>query len=299
MTLTTEQLKNLTYSGGIVGDLARELLANREAQPVACDIERIKRHALPAGECPRQSQVVLLSRLQRLLTAPPAPANANPVAWEMRYWNSGHNMWHDWERITAEQHAEMSVQHAADNDYEFRVLYDAPPEPAVPDDVQRDADRWRAMLGSARIRILGAAGFGATGLPGGDPDYRHFGMEIWTHYPGWLTEKNEYGIDILTKYADICRAAMLAQPVSSGYKLNSPEIPDGWIACSERMPELDKRVLLYFDSYDGHIEDGCIGDDGDGPYHYFFDGDSLQQEPTHWMPLPAAPEGGNDHDTRR
>ncbi|MFI7997844.1 DUF551 domain-containing protein [Serratia marcescens] len=84
------------------------------------------------------------------------------------------------------------------------------------------------------------------------------------------------------------RAAMLAQPVSSGYKL-----PEGWIPCSERMPELDKRVLLYFGSYDGHIEDGCIGDDGDGPYHYFFDGDSLQQEPTNWMPLPAAPEGGN------
>ncbi|HIH5690385.1 TPA: DUF551 domain-containing protein [Serratia marcescens] len=147
--------------------------------------------------------------------------------------------------------------------------------------------------GNARIRILGAAGFGVTGLPGSDPDYRHFGMEIWTHYPGWLTEKNEYGIDILTKYADICRAAMLAQPVSGSYTLNSPVIPDGWIACSERMPELDKRVLLYFGSYDGHIEDGCIGDDGDGPYHYFFDGDSLQQEPTHWMPLPAAPEGGN------
>ncbi|HEJ7098750.1 TPA: hypothetical protein SMF63_001726 [Serratia marcescens] len=51
-----------------------ELAANREAQPVACDIERIKRHALPAGECPRQSQVVLLSSLRRLLTAPPAPA---------------------------------------------------------------------------------------------------------------------------------------------------------------------------------------------------------------------------------
>ncbi|MGP1065771.1 DUF551 domain-containing protein [Serratia sp. CY56810] len=96
-----------------------------------------------------------------------------------------------------------------------------------------------------------------------------------------------------------CRTAIL-QHVSQGYKLapapnggNSPEIPDGWIACSERMPELDKRVLLYFGSYDGHIEDGCIGDDGDGPYHYLFDGDSLQQEPTHWMPLPAAPEGGN------
>lgn len=209
MTLTTEQLKTRiealrNSASGIVStfsadaDALEELLRYREAQPVACDIERIKRHAFPAGECPRQSRVVLLSSLQRLLTAPPAPAKA--VAWQMRYWNSGYNMWHDWERITAEQHAEMSVQHAADNDYELRVLYDAPPAPAV---------------------------------------------------------------------------------------------QDGWIACSERMPELDKRVLLYFGSYDGHIEDGCIGDDGDGPYHYFFDGDSLQQDPTHWMPLPAAPEGGN------
>ncbi len=103
-------------------EMAIRKMANREAQPVACDIERIKRHALPAGECPRQSRVVLLSSLQRLLTAPPAPARAQAVAWEMRYWNSGHNMWHDWERITAEQHAEMSVQYAADNDYEFRVL---------------------------------------------------------------------------------------------------------------------------------------------------------------------------------
>ncbi|EGT4307670.1 DUF551 domain-containing protein [Cronobacter sakazakii] len=63
----------------------------------------------------------------------------------------------------------------------------------------------------------------------------------------------------------------------------------GWIECSERMPELNTRVLLYFPDYGGHIEDGCIGDEGDGHYHYFFDGDSLRHEPTHWMPLPEAP----------
>ncbi|EPN9557204.1 DUF551 domain-containing protein [Cronobacter sakazakii] len=63
----------------------------------------------------------------------------------------------------------------------------------------------------------------------------------------------------------------------------------GWIVCSERMPELNTRVLLYFPDYGGHIEDGCIGDEGDGHYHYFFDGDSLRHEPTHWMPLPEAP----------
>lgn len=72
--------------------------------------------------------------------------------------------------------------------------------------------------------------------------------------------------------------------------VNSAAIPDGWIPVSERMPELDTRVLLYFHDYGGHIEDGCIGDEGDGPYHYFFDGDSLSHEPTHWMSLPAAPK---------
>ncbi|GEM_PF-2025380 len=77
-----------------------------------------------------------------------------------------------------------------------------------------------------------------------------------------------------------CRAAMLqgAGPVQ------------GWIPCSERMPDFDTRVILYFPDYGGHIEDGCIGDEGDGPYHYFFDGDSLRHEPTHWMPLPATPQ---------
>ncbi|MGQ6585246.1 DUF551 domain-containing protein [Serratia sp. IR-2025] len=92
MTLTTEQLRARAKflrekavevkweSVSIAQDMLQnadafdELAANREAQPVACDIERIKRHALPAGECPRQSRVVLLSSLQRLLTAPPAPA---------------------------------------------------------------------------------------------------------------------------------------------------------------------------------------------------------------------------------
>lgn len=89
----------------------------------------------------------------------------------------------------------------------YREASPAQPVPVVPDDVQRDAKRWRALLGSARIRILGSAGFDATAHPGENPDYRHFGMEIWTHYPNWLHEKNEYGIDTLTQYADAMLAA--------------------------------------------------------------------------------------------
>lgn len=137
-----------------------ELLANREAQPVkntvlfehsGCgygaqiDMVTVK---LNRGDVvvqiPGNIKKVINEKGEQsavIYTAPPAPANANPVAWEMRYWNSGHNMWHDWERITAEQHAEMSVQHATDNDYEFRVLYDAPAAPAVQDEIDSFADQ--------------------------------------------------------------------------------------------------------------------------------------------------------------
>ncbi|HGM5832569.1 TPA: DUF551 domain-containing protein [Serratia marcescens] len=89
-----------------------------------------------------------------------------------------------------------------------------------------------------------------------------------------------------------CRAAMLDQPVSSGYTFNSPEIPDGWIACSEQMPDNDetKPIAIYTGK--------CLGQgmfvatyDEDGFFDYWDGGEIIGV--THWMPLPAAPEGGN------
>ncbi|WP_395303416.1 DUF551 domain-containing protein [Enterobacter sp. ECC-019] len=65
---------------------------------------------------------------------------------------------------------------------------------------------------------------------------------------------------------------------------NSPVIPDGWVACSERMPE---------GMTDVHISNGQ--DVGQG----WWDGDTWQTQHdyysvpgdvTHWMPLPAAPQ---------
>ncbi|MBH2771987.1 DUF551 domain-containing protein [Serratia marcescens] len=93
---------------------------------------------------------------------------------------------------------------------------------------------------------------------------------------------------------------LLAQPVSGGYKLNSPEIPDGWIACSERMPDDEQECLVqthsgfrYVSFYDEHT--GLFYDMPGGNQVAFVEHILV----THWMPLPAAPEGGNDHDTRR
>ena len=98
-----------------------------------------------------------------LYTAPPAPACANAVAWEMRYWNSGYGCWSDWERITEEQHTKMSARHATDNDYELRVLYDAPTAPAVPNEAYSDdcpdlypsqPDAWASGWNACRAAML-------------------------------------------------------------------------------------------------------------------------------------------------
>ncbi|MFP8659904.1 DUF551 domain-containing protein [Enterobacter cloacae complex sp.] len=75
------------------------------------------------------------------------------------------------------------------------------------------------------------------------------------------------------------RAAML-----QGADGNSPVIPDGWVACSERMPE---------GMTDVHISNGH--DIGQG----WWDGDTWQTQHdyysvpgdvTHWMPLPNPPK---------
>ncbi|HBE4909875.1 TPA: ead/Ea22-like family protein [Escherichia coli] len=96
-----------------------------------------------------------------------------------------------------------------------------------------------------------------------------------------------------------------AEPVSQTYKLNelsgnSPVTPDGWISCSERMPEMGERqcyVLAadFKNNYPPNIPNTQVGvygdwfndgnptwDDGDGEDLYL-------KEVTHWMPLPEPP----------
>jgi len=79
------------------------------------------------------------------------------------------------------------------------------------------------------------------------------------------------------------------KPLTSGYiAANSPVTPDTWIPVSERMPENDDMVNIVIKHVDGS--------------HYVFtgqwwgsywntDSDCIDNENvTHWMPLPAAPQ---------
>ncbi|AMX04560.1 hypothetical protein A0R60_0246 [Enterobacter asburiae] len=68
---------------------------------------------------------------------------------------------------------------------------------------------------------------------------------------------------------------------------NSPVIPDGWVACSERMPEEGQEVIV-MDTKRGKVQSGMIYQGGrfiDFNEEYF-----EVKNPPYWMPLPAAPQ---------
>ncbi|CNG28464.1 DUF551 domain-containing protein [Yersinia kristensenii] len=76
-------------------------------------------------------------------------------------------------------------------------------------------------------------------------------------------------------------------PVYTTARLNSPEIPDGWIKCSGQMPEVGDVVIT---AYQGCTKVGQMERAGKS-YRYFTSITSGRELPaTHWMPLPAAPE---------
>lgn len=97
-----------------------------------------------------------------------------------------------------------------------------------------------------------------------------------------------------------CRTAMLhgAEPVSQTYKLNelsgnSPVTPDGWISCSERMPNDKQYVWCWGKSY-GWTECDTFEGYYDWSRNKWWAVTDDVEEPaskvTHWMPLPEPPQ---------
>lgn len=96
----------------------------------------------------------------------------------------------------------------------------------------------------------------------------------------WPASRTEMG-DVL-----LIRAAMLqgAEPVS-----NRDELPDGWVACSERMPdEYDYDIWIYSPG-----KGVCHGVAYAGGGEFMDDECQFKiDDATHWMPMvmPAAPQ---------
>ncbi|HHN5637477.1 DUF551 domain-containing protein [Enterobacter hormaechei] len=70
---------------------------------------------------------------------------------------------------------------------------------------------------------------------------------------------------------------------------NSPVIPDGWVACSERMPEAGDDMIVFTDDI---VMSGISYSKKKGFYIQAleYDDDEPVDNVTHWMPLPAAPQ---------
>ncbi|HAO2706612.1 TPA: DUF551 domain-containing protein [Escherichia coli] len=97
-----------------------------------------------------------------------------------------------------------------------------------------------------------------------------------------------------------CRAAMLhgAEPVSQTYKLNElagnyPVTPDGWISCSEQMPDDGQHVIILCDGafvLYAQYRDGEFFDVVRNGEEFF---ETQSRNVTDWMPLPEPPQEVN------
>ncbi|EEA0258122.1 DUF551 domain-containing protein [Salmonella enterica] len=82
-----------------------------------------------------------------------------------------------------------------------------------------------------------------------------------------------------------CRAAML-------HAGNSPVTPDRWIPVSERMPERDVDVQVYCADKKEQMVGYMERNEAEGWFRFASlpNGVGVYCKPTHWMPLPAAPQ---------
>ncbi|MBH2746395.1 DUF551 domain-containing protein [Serratia marcescens] len=292
MTLTTERLREIASSPSFSANplshevkyMARELLANREAQPVAIvEPSDYVTAAQLVGEEPRSKAVRplfegALAIGMELYTAPPAPAV--PGIDELRL---------AFERAERESDDGFNL-------HKYGIGY-------ADEATQARWESWLACR-AAMLNHVSLIGEGDMTRPQIEP------QNIPNNIPGYLAAAVNRLLDCdgtrghfsAIRCSDAREEVerLLAQPVSGGYKL-----PEGWIPCSERMPVDTQTVLCsnlltelsgipFIADYVGEFQlyDGTKYESG------FYINRELQTV-THWMPLPAAPEGGNDHDTRR
>lgn len=113
---------------------------------------------------------------------------------------------------------------------------------------------------------------------GDDNFYSWFGRFWLENY-----QQNNYTTSAKQMLGTMAEFAFRAGRESATQAGNSPTLPDGWVNCSERMPEGMQTVIT-----SNGFDIGQAWWDGEG-WNSFDSHDVVPGEVTHWMPLPAAP----------
>ena len=190
-------------------------------------------------------------------------------------------------------------------EYEVLNAYSTPPAPvSVPDEVTAEDCPAFVKYDITEVDEAWARGFNqcrAAMLHGAEP------VTTANKLPTESAREKSLAIQLLSVIKDLGlpENCPFVDVLNEIYRLqsNSPVIPDGWVACSDKNPEKGRWLALFGkrtkENCDPYVDEGYLGSDGE---FYFFDWESGPRiddcHPydkaivSHWMywELPAAPK---------
>ncbi|EFO3457841.1 DUF551 domain-containing protein [Escherichia coli] len=265
---------------------ARIALASLEAEPVAWAHRLInKRNGVvhpwvygSAEACPSEGDIFNIE-VMPLYTAPPAPVAVPECFKRLLHHAYGMTMGHDWNKGTMAGHHRAKLCQAVD-ECRAAMLQGA-------DGTLTNEGTMQLSGNSEQIEPVS----NRDELP---LDYLQ-GHKDGLEWAAQLAEANhpQTGDWLYDDQIDLARAIRKGPDMPTVQGGNSPVTPDGWISCSERMPEKGQNVLISV-NFDSSLVEPLIcsarytgstfrrGDATIKP------GNGIEQA-THWMPLPEPP----------
>lgn len=212
------------------------------------------------------------------------------------------------------------VYHREPDDFERKHLviegiYAAPPAPVVPEEkpIPNPLSMYAVDAVAAIAEVRGWNACRAAMLHSAEPASNHEelpldylqGQKDGLEWAAQLAEANhpQTGDWLYDDPLELAKAIRKG-PDMPEFDGPTPVTPDGWISCSERMPEMGERQCFvlaadFKNNYPPNIPNTQVGvygdwfndgnptwDDGDGEDLYL-------KEVTHWMPLPEPPQEVN------
>ncbi|WP_414207413.1 DUF551 domain-containing protein [Escherichia coli] len=251
-------------------------------------IEKLERRLAVTTHYPDFEEAQLDAQIFKIaLEALTAGMEQEPVAWLLSGGGAKNNVSFD------------SGNAYADPLREVTPIYTAPPAPvSVPAAMEIDDDFDSAFEHGKAVgwNAYRAAMLQAEPVSNSDElplDYLQ-GHKDGLEWAAQLAEANhpQTGDWLYDDPIDLARAIRKGPDMPTVQGGNSPVTPDGWISCSEQMPSAGEQVLAYRpdapESNDPLIKMATYV--GGSAHGHGFD---CYCKPTHWMPLPAAPQEVN------